>query len=93
MSGEIESVERREFLEAGKRKRALEESCEDERKTKTQEPSRFPDMNTSPTLSPPAHQHYEAHQGKDPHFMKFCLKGKGKQIRENPGCPGLSRLS
>lgn len=87
MSGEIESVERREFLEAGKEKRALEE-CQKTRR-EDEDPGALAVSRheyVSHVVSP-AHQHYEAHQGKDPHFMKLCLKGKGKQTQGKPWLP------
>lgn len=51
MSGEFESVERREFLEAGKEKRELEKRQKTRQEDQDQ-PSQFPDVNTSPMLSP-----------------------------------------
>lgn len=87
MSGEIESVERREFLEAGKEKRELEECQKTRREDEHPGALAVSRHEYVSHVFSPAHQHYEAHQGKDPHFTKLRLKGKGKETQGKPWLP------
>ena len=65
VSGEIESVERREFLEAGKEKREPEECQKTRREDEDPGALAVSRHEYFSHVVSPAHQHYEAFQGKD----------------------------
>ena len=65
MSGEIESVERREFPEAGKEKREPKEYQKTRREDEDPGALAVPRHEYVSHVVSPAHQHYEAFQGKD----------------------------
>lgn len=66
MSGEIESVERSEFLEAGKEKRELEECQKTRREDEHPGALAVSRHEYVSHVFSPAHQHYEAHQARIP---------------------------
>lgn len=93
MSGEVESVERREFLETGKEKRELEKYQKTRREDEDQ-PLQFPDMNTVASTPPPNTMRFSRVRTMSPIHEALSQRLNNKQTQEkNPGCPGLPLLS
>ena len=96
MSGEVESVERREFLEAGKEKRELEK-CQKMRREDEDQPWQFPDMNTIVSTPPPNTMRFSRVRTVSPFHEALSQRLNNKQTQEKtlaaqvcPFCPDFS---
>lgn len=96
MSREVESVERREFLEAGKEKRELEK-CQKTRREDEDQPSQFPDMNTVVSTPPPNTMRFSRVRTVSPIHEALSQRLSNKQTQEKtlaaqvcPFCPDFS---